>query len=299
MYRSNHGSEQNLSPNRGTTGMRNVQEIAEAVRFIEEHLVDDINIKDVADAIGFSLFHFSRTFNTILGHSPYDYIMRRRLSEAAKNLLHTDEKIIDVALKYQFNNPETFSRAFRKMFGRLPTHVRKNRNEQNLIFKTIPTIEYLIHINQGDYLLPKLMELDAIFLVGFVSLVKKEEAIKSELTGSLLAEVSSIKNRKKPEKNVGISFYTRSNGTVNHFYMAGFETDSLDDIPPSMVGKIIPAHSYARFIHKGPADNITMTLDYIYQTWMPKSGCCIPFGYEIEQQRSDFECDVYVPVTKI
>ena len=84
--------------------------ICRALEFVEENLKDEISVGDMASAVGYSLYHFCRTFNEATHQTPYSYLMRRRLTEAARVLLSTDDKIIDVALDYQFGNPETFSR---------------------------------------------------------------------------------------------------------------------------------------------------------------------------------------------
>lgn len=63
--------------------MKSFEDILRAVEFIELNLREPVSIKDAADAAGYSLYHFCRVFNSVIHHSPYDYIMRRRLSEAA------------------------------------------------------------------------------------------------------------------------------------------------------------------------------------------------------------------------
>ena len=101
--------------------MSHLTAICRAVDFVEDNLTEVITVADMAAAASYSLYHFSRTFNHVVHHTPYDYFMRRRLSESARQLAETDRKIIDIALDYQFNNPETYSRAFRRMFGVQPS----------------------------------------------------------------------------------------------------------------------------------------------------------------------------------
>ena len=132
--------------------MTHIDTMLKAVDFIEDNLKEPISVSDVADAVGYSLYHFSRTFNALIKHSPYDYIMRRRLSESARELLTTKKKIITISLDYQFNNPETYSRAFRRMFGMLPNRLRRDRTVNPLAFKARMTHEQILHINKGDYL---------------------------------------------------------------------------------------------------------------------------------------------------
>jgi AraC family transcriptional regulator len=64
--------------------------------------------------------------------------------------------------------------------------------------------------------------------------------------------------------------------------MIGVAVESLDAIPPTLVGKTIPPLKYARFIHKGPSKDVGMTLEYVYQTWLPKSGHSTAAPFQIE-----------------
>jgi AraC family transcriptional regulator len=284
--------------------MSNLESMYQAVQFIEGHLKEPISVQDVADSIGYSLYHFSRTFNSVVGHSPYDYIMRRRLSESARDLIESGRKITDIAFEYQFNNPETYSRAFRRMFGMLPNQVKKNRSITKLIFKSEITLEYIKHINQGDYLKPKLIELDAIHLVGLVSLVTDEARIIPELWERFRLEVESISNRLRPERYYGVSFSPLSWDLGGFFHMVSVEVDALDVIPPVLVGKRIHPMKYARFIHKGLSKDVGMTFDYIYQTWLPKSGNSIAALLEIEfygeryqgPDDPDSESEILIPI---
>ena len=92
----------------------------QAVAFIEDNLKGDIAVSDMAEAVSYSLYHFCRLFNRVIHHTPYDYLMRRRLSESALELLTTEASITDVAYAYGFNRPETYSRAFKRVLGMQP-----------------------------------------------------------------------------------------------------------------------------------------------------------------------------------
>ena len=105
--------------------MSTLEAIYRSIQYLEAHIRAPLNVGDLADAAGYSLFHFSRCFNSLVGHSPYDYMIRRRLAEAAFALVHGERPIIDVALEYCFNSPETFSRAFRRVYGLAPREARK------------------------------------------------------------------------------------------------------------------------------------------------------------------------------
>lgn len=83
-----------------------------ALDYVEEHITESINYEEVARAAYSSSFHFQRVFSAICGYSLGDYIRFRRLSLAGSELAATNKKVIDVALKYGYDTPESFSRAF-------------------------------------------------------------------------------------------------------------------------------------------------------------------------------------------
>lgn len=94
-----------------------------SIAFIEDNLHQDIGVLDVATSVSFSQFYFSREFSRHVHSSIYDYIIRRKLSEAYKALFNSRPKIVDLAFQYGFQSHEGFSRAFRKMFGENPSEV--------------------------------------------------------------------------------------------------------------------------------------------------------------------------------
>lgn len=262
--------------------MTHIDPMLKAVDFIEDNLKEPISVADVADAVGYSLYHFSRTFNAVVKHSPYDYIMRRRLSESARELLTTKKKIITVALDYQFNNPETYSRAFRRMFGMLPTQFRKGKTINPLSFKSRMTHEQLLQINKGGYLVPVLVERPALYLAGIATTIVSGNEQKMELQERFLSILDRLPDGMCTEHYYGISIYPRHLDTEGFFYMNAVEIERLDDLHPLLVAKPIPPSAYARFTHKGLYRDIVLSSDYIYQTWLPRSGYDLSMPIELE-----------------
>lgn len=108
--------------------------VLRSIDCIERRLRGPFRVADAADAAGYSLFHFSRVFSQSVRQSPYEYLMRRRLSQAALDLLESGRRVLDVALDFQFDTPEGFSRAFKRMFGQQPQQFRKqNRLDPRLL----------------------------------------------------------------------------------------------------------------------------------------------------------------------
>jgi AraC family transcriptional regulator len=278
--------------------------ISRAIEFVENHLVEDITVADIADAVPYSLYHFCRTFNRVTHHSPYDYLMRRRLSESARELVETDRKIIDVAFDYQFGSPEAYSRAFKRMFGMQPTQWKKQGTLDSRFLMSRLTLEHLRHRNRGDYLKPVLREMDAFQVAGVMALVDQDEALISQLWEMLAEEVGGIENALRPASYYGIVCYPQGWERRGFFYMAAVAVGSPRVTAASVVVKTIPGLKYARFVHKGPAKDRRLTLDYIYQTWLPKSGRSLPYSLEIESYGQDLgwsdseesESQIYIPI---
>lgn len=102
--------------------------IKRSIEYIEQNLNNKIELKDIADRVFLSKYHFHRVFHNVVGEPVAEYIRKRRLMEAANELLNTEEKIVDIALKYQFSSQEVFTKAFKKLYGVPPREFRKNRS---------------------------------------------------------------------------------------------------------------------------------------------------------------------------
>lgn len=99
--------------------------IARAVDFIEDNLTSRITLMEIAENSWLSPFHFHRLFHAWTGYSVSEYVRLRRLSEAALKLIHTKERIIEIALEYGFGSQASFTRAFRRQYDTTPGRFRK------------------------------------------------------------------------------------------------------------------------------------------------------------------------------
>ena len=284
--------------------MSNLTSMFQAVEFIEAHLKGEIAVADIADAVFFSLYHFCRTFNKFVHHSPYDYLMRRRLSESAQELAQTDKKIIEIAFDYQFNSPEAYSRAFKRMFGTQPSQWKKHGAIDPRSLMSRLSFAHIKHRNEGDYLKPVLEEKDAFQVAGLMTLVNDDQTVIPRLWEMLAQELQGIEEAVKPKRFYGITCYPKDWAGRGFFYLAAVEIKTLDVADSPLVVKTIPALKCARFIHKGPREDLRLTRDYIYQTWLPKSGRGVSHPLEIECYGRDFpgadsatsEREIYIPI---
>lgn len=95
--------------------------VMRGIRYIEDNLHEHIGVSDVAAAVSYSPFYFSRIFSSYTHISVYDYILRRKISEAYKELFSDRPRIIDLAFRYGFQSHEVFTRTFKRAFGEAPS----------------------------------------------------------------------------------------------------------------------------------------------------------------------------------
>ena len=101
-----------------------INDIQNAINFIENNLLENINADDVSKHIHSSSDYFQRVFNIVAGLSISEYIRNRRLTLAGDEIKNTQAKIIDVSFKYNYDSPDSFTKAFTRFHGITPTAVR-------------------------------------------------------------------------------------------------------------------------------------------------------------------------------
>lgn len=104
-----------------------VEDLFSALDYIEEHIKGEIFIQDIADHCYSSLSGLQKTFKYVFRVSINDYILKRRFSCAANDLLKTDHTILEIALNYGYSNAESFTRGFQKVWKMSPSEFRKTR----------------------------------------------------------------------------------------------------------------------------------------------------------------------------
>lgn len=124
----------------------------EMMEYIEQHLEEEIHMDELAHFLGVNEYTMQKLFSLLCGISLTEYIRKRRLSNAGADLYQTKEKLIDIAFKYQYENPTSFSRAFEKFHGIKPSQVKDHPENLKLFAKLVfqedvpktPNIEYSI-----------------------------------------------------------------------------------------------------------------------------------------------------------
>ena len=131
--------------------------ISNALKYIEEHLKEDIKIVDVANEAYVSSFYFQKAFRILCGFSVAEYIRYRRLSLAGSEVITTNKKIIEIALEYGYDSPDSFTKAFTRFHGVTPTVARK----EQLMIKSFAPLKIQFTLKGGSTMDYKIIEKEA------------------------------------------------------------------------------------------------------------------------------------------
>ena len=117
-----------------------------AVAYMEAHLTDEIGVKEVAQSVFVSPFFLQRGFSLMTGFGIGEYLRNRRLYCAALDLKNEGERVIDVSLKYGYDTPESFTKAFTRFHGASPSAVRAGEKP----IRTFLPLKISISVQGGD-----------------------------------------------------------------------------------------------------------------------------------------------------
>ena len=211
-----------------------------ALDYIENNLTEEIDYAVLASKVYCSAYNFRRMFSFLTDISLSDYIRRRRLTMAAFELQHSDIKIIDLALKYGYDSPVSFGRAFRSVHGITPSSARS----ESVMLKAYPKISFHLFI-KGDVVMDyRIEKREAFSIVGakFSAPSDTEENFKivpkiwneARKTG-LISELAAICGVKETD---AISLTANIAGKVFDFYIA-VESET-NQFPPKFEKLKIP-----------------------------------------------------------
>jgi AraC family transcriptional regulator len=263
-----------------------------AIDYIEKNLDDNLSISEAAKEANCSSFHFQRMFFAIIGITPAEYVRRRRLTLAATELAIGNAKVIDIALKYGYESPNAFTRAFRNMHGINPREVRT----LGVKLSAYHRVSFHVKIKGGNDMDYRIIEKPAFVLVGKGKKFTSEKFFK-EAPGFWKKYV----NTKEYQTLWGLTngkwgqvtdaplmsvYLPDENGKRDSFTdILGIEK-SVETDPGKFKVFNIPSATYAEF-NCTYQTSVKMN-KYIYGEWFPST------GYERDEQKPDIAA--YFPV---
>jgi AraC family transcriptional regulator len=268
--------------------------IQRSVDYIDAHLMEDINLDEVAARSGYSLSHFHKVFPAVTGFSIKEFVRNKRLAAAARRLVTSHDRILDIALDCGFESQEVFTRAFSALYGLTPGNFRLERAESIMAFDDTDAFARMMEQRGGREPLQvpvraEIIQRGAMYLVGMEILASVAGNI-DELTiprfwqQTFAPRISEITSR--VTMNTAIAYEVRTPGTDNLLHFACVEV-SEPRPPAGMSARSLEPGYYAAFTPARPLDpyEYSALVRYAYGEWFPMSGC---------QIRADFSMDLYI-----
>ncbi len=285
------------------------EKIDKALKYIEDHIKEEIELIDIANEACCSLFYFHRIFSAFTGDTLKEYIRKRRMSLAATELVKTKRRVLEIAIEFGFNSQESFTRSFKEHFSMTPAKFRKQGLSYDIRSKKDIAQLKRDHQLRSGIMTPKIITKPSFTVIG-----KQIETIGD---GTNFKEIplfwqkylkekndEKIPNKTTPHRQYGICADGKKD-SKSFIYMIGSEVTSATEVPEGMVSRTIPEATYAVFTSKGPMpESIQSLCKYIHGTWLPGQTEYIRAeteDFELYDERCMKEVpevDIYIPIKK-
>ncbi|MEJ2455906.1 MAG: AraC family transcriptional regulator [Candidatus Thiodiazotropha sp.] len=236
---------------------------------IDRHLDEPLSIDRLSGVANFSRFHFQRQFSEYVGMSVTRYLQLMRLRRASYQLVFSeDRRIIDIAFEAGFENPESFSRAFKKRFGQTPSQFRAQPAWQ-------PWNERM-PLPERDR--SKTLEIDIVDFAETLVAVLEHHGAPERIFESVRVFIDwrkqSGRSPNDRRRTFGIPYSDPANTPPDafHFDICGEIENPVSENPQGVITKRIPGGRCARVRHIGSTDRIEDSIYPLYRDWLPESG---------------------------
>lgn len=276
--------------------------ISEAVRYIEEHITEELTADRIAEQVNISSFYFQKGFAMLCGFTIAEYIRNRRLALAGNDLAAGEEKIIDIALKYGYDSPDSFTRAFTRFHGVTPTSARK----EQVMLKTFAPLKIRLSL-EGGYLMDyRIVKKEAFTVIANEKVFPYEGA--KDTVPQFWQEHYQAGKGKTVMGMYGINI-DESMGQDTFAYLIADPYNPAMEVPEGFVTRTIPEFTWAVFPCRGAMpDSLQDVNTKIFTEWLPAlkeyafaAGCCVeyyedPGKYPKGTQDENYYCEIWIPV---
>lgn len=276
-----------------------VDGLNQTIAYIEDHLTDEIDYEALAKLACCSAYHYQRMFAYMAGVSLTEYIRRRRMSLAAVDL-QAGEKVLDVGLKYGYQSPTAFNRAFQSVHGTAPSAVR----EAGAAVKSFPPLRFTITIKGVEEMEYRIEKREAFRVAGISMEIEKDMEKNFQVVPRLwdkaardgiLQRLTEIMDS-QPMGILGVCDCPDEKPW--RYYVACATTQSGEGLEEFSV----PAATWAIFSGEGTFQSIQQLEQRVLTEWLPSSGYEYGSAPDIEVYLNADPCnakyEVWIPVVK-
>lgn len=277
-----------------------IERLNDAISYLEEHLTKEIDYEQLGQIACCSSYHFQRMFAYMAVGPLSEYIRRRKMSLAAVDLQSKNMKIIDAALKYGYNSPTAFNRAFRSVHGIAPSAVKN----EGVSVKSFPPIRFKITVKGAEEMNYRIETKDAFRIIGVSVPLNKDIEQNFAVIPQKWQEVSmsgTLQNLAglMNQPPMGVLGVSTCNDTEPWRYYIAVSTSRENS---GFEEYTVPAATWAIFPGEGTNQSIQELERRIVTEWLPTSGYEYGSAPDIEvylnpdPQNAKYE--VWIPVVK-
>jgi len=280
------------------------ESISKAIAYIETHLTEDISVEDIAKQVHISPYYFQKGFSMLCGYTITEYIRNRRLALAAGELAEGEIKVIDAAMKYGYDSPDSFAKAFFRFHGVTPSMVQKN----HMMMKTFTPLKIKLSLEGGYIMDYRLTKKESFTVMGAARTFSYEEA-KAAIP-EYWKEHYAKGNGKYVCGMFGVNI-DASMGQSEFEYIIADLYNPILDVPKGFVTKMIPAFTWAVFPCRGPMPASMQDVNIkIFSEWLPAlkeyefaAGYCIEMYDDVSKYPKgtgdeNYYSEIWIPVKK-
>lgn len=253
------------------------ESISKAIDYIEKNITEELTVESIAKQAMISPFYFQKGFAMLCGFTVGEYIRQRRLSLAGSELASVEVKIIDVAMKYGYDSPDSFTKAFTRFHGITPTAVRK----EDAMIKSFAPLKIKFSLEGGYVMDYKIVEKDSFTIIGISKVLKYENA-STEIPAFWTEYFQTGKNEIVCGM-YGINIDESMGGNTFEYLIASNYSPQME-VPNGFVTRVIPNFTWAVFPCRGSGGKAMPEINKkIFSEWLPNSKDYeIAAGYNIE-----------------
>ncbi|WP_338660842.1 AraC family transcriptional regulator [Paraclostridium sordellii] len=279
-----------------------LEKLNEALQYIEGNLDGEIKYEKAANIACCTTYHFQRMFSYIAGTPLSEYIRNRRLTKAALDL-QNGEKVIDVAIRYGYESPTAFNRAFQKIHNVSPSVAQK----EGTFLKAYPPISFKITIKGVEEMEYRIVKKEEMRIVGAKALLEKNVEENFNTVPMLWQEVAQsgkimeIASLMGPDSKGVLGVSACMDYLDKWEYYIAVETDK--EAPKGLEEYTIPACTWAVFPGEGQMPTAIQDIEKRAITeWLPTSGYEYADAPDIElylnQDPMNSKFEVWIPIRK-
>ncbi len=279
--------------------MNIIQSFNGTMAYIERTIETGCDEAEIARISGYSYPLFSRIFSILVGYPLNEYLRFRKLSRAAADLRNTDAKIIDIALAYGYESPDSFAAAFKKFHGVSPSAVRNGKE-----FKSFAPIKLSLTVNGGQIMEVKIEKKSGFTLAG-IQVDADQTSDFPKVWNSLFEKASHEELAKLGNgRSFGVCSEVKDGKTFT--YAAAYDCRDAQKATELGLSVIhIPEAEYAVVQLKGSVPNcIHQGWKYVMETFFPEQGYCHAGTPDFEaysegdMYSKNYTMELWVPIVK-